>query len=109
MNGRGFKKFDGLIIHVGTRIDNPLKNLDNLYVMLITHGMMKLHVSGILHRDMKASNIIMGRVSEKMVTLGGNHISRSPQSYKHRNRGSRRALKAWLAQGFGGHQMYCKL
>jgi serine/threonine protein kinase len=71
MDGRGFKKFDGRIIHVGTRIDNPLKNLDNLYVMLlITQGMMKLHVSGLLHRDMKASNIIMGRVSEKMVTLG---------------------------------------
>jgi tRNA A-37 threonylcarbamoyl transferase component Bud32 len=71
MNGRGFKKFNGLIIHVGTKIDNPLKKLDNLYVMLlITQKMMKLHVSGLLHRDMKASNIIMGKVTEKMVTLG---------------------------------------
>ncbi len=71
MNGKVFMKFDGLIIHVGNRINNPLKNLDNLYVMLlITQWMMKLHVSGLLHRDMKASNIIMGRVNEKMVTLG---------------------------------------
>jgi hypothetical protein len=45
MNGRGFKKFDELTIHVGTRIDNPLKNLDHLYVMLlITQEMMKLQV-----------------------------------------------------------------
>jgi hypothetical protein len=71
MNGRGFTKFDGLIIRVGNMINNPLKNLDNLYVMLlITQGMMKLHVSGLLHRYMKASNIIMGRMNEKMVTLG---------------------------------------
>jgi len=47
--------------------DSALNNLYNMYVMLsIARGMKKLHTSGLLHRDLKALNILLGRVSVKI-------------------------------------------
>lgn len=47
--------------------DNALNNLYDMYVMLsIARGMKKLHTSGLLRRDLKALNILLGRVSVKI-------------------------------------------
>jgi serine/threonine protein kinase len=47
--------------------DSALNNLYDMYVMLsIARQMKKLHTSGLLHQDLKALNILLGRVSVKI-------------------------------------------
>ncbi|CAM6063439.1 unnamed protein product [Sphagnum tenellum] len=52
--------------------DNALNNLYDMYVMLsIARGMKKLHTSGLLHRDLKALNILHGRRQlQKVMAVG---------------------------------------
>jgi serine/threonine protein kinase len=47
--------------------DSALNNFYDMYVMLsIARGMKKFHTSGLLHQEVKASNILLWRVSVKI-------------------------------------------